>query len=91
MKLLPLFAVYVGVMNVGIGQIVPTIPILSDLTPMVSFVQQKNMFTKQTSSDFRLMSHRDFNKLNPVFCQKFGNTGMCVNPVFQGYWSMTNK
>ena len=88
---LVLGAIYVGVMNIGVGQIVPTIPILSDLTPMVTFVQQQNMFTKQTSSDFRLMSHREFNKLNPNFCQKFGNTGMCVNPVFQGYWSMTNK
>ena len=85
MKLLPLFAVYVGVMNVGIGEIVPTIPILSDLTPMVTQVQQKNFLGGKTTTDWRVMTHREYNKINPNFCQKLGNTGMCVNPIFQGY------
>ena len=85
MKLLlfSVYAAYVGAMNIAIGDIVPTIPILSDLTPMVTEVQQKNLLGGKTTTDWRVMSHREFNKLNPNFCQKFGNTGMCVNPVFQ--------
>ena len=87
MKLL-LFAVYaahVGAMNIAIGEFVPTIPILSDLTPMVTEVQQKNFLSGKTTSDWRVMTHREYNKINPNFCQKLGNTGMCLNPVFQGY------
>ena len=87
MKLL-LFSVaaaYVGAMNIAIGEFVPTIPILSDLTPMVTEVQQRNFLSGKTTSDWRVMTHREFNKLNPNFCQKLGNTGMCLNPIFQGY------
>ena len=61
---LTVFGSYIVVMNLGVGQFVPTIPVLSDVTPMIGYV--KNPIG---DDDFRLLSHRDFNRFNPLQCK----------------------
>jgi len=73
-----MFGVYVVGMNLGVGQFVPTIPILSDITPMVSLVKPLI-----GDSHLKVLSHSDFNEINPHFCNKLGNTGYCVRPIFR--------
>ena len=72
------FGVYVVVMNLGVGHFVPTIPILSDITPMVSLVKPLI-----GDSQLKVLSHSDFNEINPNFCNKLGDTGYCVRPIFR--------
>jgi len=73
-----MFGVYVVGMNLGVGHYVPTIPILSDITPMVSLVKPAI-----GDSQLKVLSHSDFNEINPHFCNKLGNTGYCVRPIFR--------
>jgi len=75
-KYLVLGALYVGVMNLGLAHFVPTIPILSDLTPIVGVAVDP--FTNETSSDHRIMSHREFNRHNPRFCEKPWLNKACI-------------
>ena len=60
---LTIFGSYIIVMNIGVGQLVPTIPILSDITPMIGYISTPG------GDDFRLLSHRDFNRFNPLQCE----------------------
>ena len=71
---LTIFGSYILIMNFGVGHFVPTIPILSDVTPMIGFIKTPG------GDDFRVLSHRVFNRFNPLQCKtKIGKYCVGIN------------
>lgn len=61
---------YLIFMSSPLGGLVPTIPLLSDITPVIIEVKTEGVI----SSEWRIVTHRESNKINPLYCENSDGT-----------------